>query len=206
LKVPSSYSLNFKRLVYVKEVKMNFNLIKSHDFHALMTTLLPIALRGIKIVQVHDTITSLCFFLNAIEQKVIDEEKLLKLERRHFETICMLEATFPPTLFDLILHLTAHLAREIWFLRPFYLHQMFPSERYFGFLKSLVLWIPHPHPCLCSHRRPSLSTCSRIIHASSWVRPRPRPHGSEGEARGNAPKINIWGRARRAGRLGLCVA
>jgi hypothetical protein len=31
---------------------------------------------------------------------VIDEEKLLDLERRHFETLCLLEATFPPSFFD----------------------------------------------------------------------------------------------------------
>jgi hypothetical protein len=49
---------------------------------------------------------------------VIDEEKLLDWERRHFETLCLLEATFPPSFFDLMLHLAAHLAREIWFLGP----------------------------------------------------------------------------------------
>jgi hypothetical protein len=54
----------------------------------------------------------LCLFFNAIEQKVIDEETLLNLERRHFETLCLLEATFPPSFFDLMLHLTK-LAREI---------------------------------------------------------------------------------------------
>jgi hypothetical protein len=80
----------------------------------------------------------LCLFFNAIEQKVIDEEKLLDLERRHFETLCLLKATFPPSFFDLMLHLTAHLAREIWFLGPSYLHQMFPYEWFYGFLKSLV--------------------------------------------------------------------
>jgi hypothetical protein len=69
---------------------------------------------------------------------VSDEEKLLDLERRHFETLCLLEATFPPSFFDLMLHLTAHLMREIWFLGPSYLHQMFPYERFYGFLKSLV--------------------------------------------------------------------
>jgi hypothetical protein len=69
---------------------------------------------------------------------VIDEEKLLDLERRHFETLCLLEATFPPSFFDLMLHLTTHLAREILFLGPSYLHQMFPYERFYGFLKSLV--------------------------------------------------------------------
>jgi hypothetical protein len=45
----------------------------------------------------------LCLFINAIEQKVIGEEKLLDLERRHFETLCLLEATFPPSFFDLML-------------------------------------------------------------------------------------------------------
>jgi hypothetical protein len=138
LKVPSGYSSNFKRLVSVKDMKMNFNLMKSHDCHVLMTTLLPIALRGIKTELVRDAVISLCLFFNAIEQKVIDAEKLLDLERRHFETLCLLEATFPPSLFDLMLHLTAHLAREIWFLGPSYLHQMFPYEMFYGFLKSLV--------------------------------------------------------------------
>jgi hypothetical protein len=67
LKVPSGYSSNFKRLVSMKDMKMNFNLMKSHDCHVLMTALLPVALRGIKTVQVHDTVTSLCLFFNAIE-------------------------------------------------------------------------------------------------------------------------------------------
>jgi hypothetical protein len=138
LKVPSGYSSNFKRLVSVKDMKMNFNLMKSHDCHVLMTTLLPIALRGIKTELVRDAVTSLCLFFNAIEQKVIDEEKLLDLERRHFETLCLLEATFPPSFFDPMLHLTAHLMREIWFLGPSYVHQMFPYERIYGFVKSLV--------------------------------------------------------------------
>jgi hypothetical protein len=69
---------------------------------------------------------------------LIDEEQLLDLERRNFETLCLLEATFRPSFFDLMLHLTAHLAREIWFLGPSYLHQMFLYERFYGFLKSLV--------------------------------------------------------------------
>jgi hypothetical protein len=78
-----------------------------------MTSLLPVALRGIKTELVRAAVTSLCLIFNAIEQKVIDEEKLLDLERRHFETLCLLEATFRPSFFDLMLHLTTHLAREI---------------------------------------------------------------------------------------------
>jgi hypothetical protein len=55
-------------------MKMNFNLMKSHDFHVLMIALLPVALRGIKTELVRDAVTSLCLFLNAIEQKLIDKE------------------------------------------------------------------------------------------------------------------------------------
>jgi hypothetical protein len=67
LKVPSGYSSNFKRLVSVKDMKMNFNMMKSHDCHVLMTTLLPVAFRGIKTELVRDAVTSLCLFFNAIE-------------------------------------------------------------------------------------------------------------------------------------------
>jgi hypothetical protein len=106
----------------MKDMKMKFNLMKSHDCHVLMTALLPVALRGIKTELVRDAVMSLCLFFNAIEQKVIDEEKRLDLERRHFETLCLLEATFPLSFFDLMLHLTTHLLREIWSLVPSYLH------------------------------------------------------------------------------------
>jgi hypothetical protein len=84
LKVPSGYSSNFKRLVSVKDMKMNFNLMKSHDCHVLMTTLLPVSLRGIKTELVCDTVTSLCLFFNAIEQKVIDEKKTIGLGEEAF--------------------------------------------------------------------------------------------------------------------------
>jgi hypothetical protein len=66
LKVPSDYSSNFKRLVSVN-MKINSNLMKSHDCHVLMTALLLVALRGIKTELVHDAVTSLYLFFNVIE-------------------------------------------------------------------------------------------------------------------------------------------
>jgi hypothetical protein len=66
LKETSGYSSNFKRLVSMKDMKMNFNLMKLHDCHVLMTTFLPAALRGIKTQLVRDVVTSLCLFFNAI--------------------------------------------------------------------------------------------------------------------------------------------
>jgi hypothetical protein len=66
LKVSSGYSSNFNRLVSMKDMKMNFNLMKSHDCHVLMTTLLHVELRGIKTELVRDAVTSFCLFFNTI--------------------------------------------------------------------------------------------------------------------------------------------
>ena len=103
-----------------------------------MTSVLPVAIRNVLPMKVRETVMSLCFFFNAIEQKVIDDELLTALDRRLHETLCMMEAFFPPTFFDIMVHLTVHLVWEIHYLGPSYLHQMFPYERYMGILKSFV--------------------------------------------------------------------
>jgi hypothetical protein len=48
-------------------MKMNFDLMKFHDCHVLMTALLPVALIGTKAELVRDAVMSLCLFFNAIE-------------------------------------------------------------------------------------------------------------------------------------------
>ena len=45
IKVPSGFSSNVKGIINVVEKK--FLNLKSHDYHMLMTQLLPVALRGI---------------------------------------------------------------------------------------------------------------------------------------------------------------
>jgi hypothetical protein len=47
-----------------------------HDCHVLLMVFLPIAVRAIKPVHVKMVITRLCYFLNKISQKVIDEDEL----------------------------------------------------------------------------------------------------------------------------------
>jgi hypothetical protein len=59
LKVPSGYSSNFKRLVSVKDCKMNFHIMKSHDCHVLMTALLPVSIRGILPLQTREAFSSM---------------------------------------------------------------------------------------------------------------------------------------------------
>ena len=90
------------------------------------------------------TIMSLCFFFNTISQKVIDEESLDELNKRLFETIVLLEAYFPPSFFDVSVHLMAHLITEIRYLGPVFLHHMYPYERFMSTLNKYTMNRVHP--------------------------------------------------------------
>ena len=138
VKFHSGYGSNFARLVNMQELKLNFAMMKSHDCHVLMTSLLPVAIRNVLSVKVRETVMSLCFFFNAIEQKVINDLLLPTLDKWLHETLCLMEAFFPPIFFDIMVHLTVHFVQEIHYLDPSYLHQMFLYERYMGILKSFV--------------------------------------------------------------------
>ena len=54
------------------------------------------------------------------------------------ETLCELEMFFPPSFFDIMVHLTVHLVREIKLCGPMFLHWMYPFERAMGQLKALA--------------------------------------------------------------------
>jgi hypothetical protein len=79
-----------------------------------------------------------CFFFNAIGQKVLSEEALESLEKRHYEILCFLEMYFPPAFFDISIYLTTHFIIEIKLLGPVFLHQMYVYERFNGLLKSFI--------------------------------------------------------------------
>jgi hypothetical protein len=76
LKVPTGYYANPKRLVNMKELKFNYGTMKAHDYHVIMTQLLPVTLRGLLPPKVRAPLIKLCSFFNAISKKVIDVSML----------------------------------------------------------------------------------------------------------------------------------
>ncbi|XP_058776970.1 uncharacterized protein LOC131651323 [Vicia villosa] len=151
IKVPHGYSSNVKRLVSVKDLKLVG--LKSHDCHVLMQQLLTVAIRGILPNNVRKTITRLCLFFNAICCKAIDPLKLEDLENEAAVILCQLEMFFPPSFFDIVVHLIVHLVREIRLCGPIFLRWMYPIERYMKILKG---YTKNPH-------RPEASIIERYI-------------------------------------------
>jgi hypothetical protein len=80
----------------------------------------------------------LCAFLNAISQKAINPENLVKLQNDVVQCIVSFELVFPPSFFSIMTHLLVHLVKEIGILGPVFLHNMFPFERFIGVLKKYV--------------------------------------------------------------------
>ena len=111
VKVPQRYSSNVKSLVSMQDLKLVG--LKSHDCHVLMQQLLPVAIRNILPTSIRVTITRLCLFFNAICKKLIDPQKLDELEIEAITILCKLEMYFPPSFFDIMVHLIVYLVWEI---------------------------------------------------------------------------------------------
>lgn len=87
--------------------------MKSHDCHVMLIEKLYIAIRNILPVNARESIMSLHFFFNATAQKVIDPTTLDALERNVVKTLCHLEMYFPPSFYDIMVHVIVHLVKEI---------------------------------------------------------------------------------------------
>src|SRR5579859_4634733 len=55
---------------------------------------------------------------------------------------------FPSSFFDIMVHLIVHIVKEIRFLGPVFLHQMYPFERFMVVVKKYVHNRHRPEGCI----------------------------------------------------------
>ena len=116
--------------------------------HALMQQLLRVAIKPMLPKHVRYSITRLCFFFNALCSKVMDVSRLNDLQQEIVAILCLLEKYFPPFIFDIVVHLTMHLVREVRLCGPVYMRWMYPFERYMKVLKGYVRNRNRPEGCI----------------------------------------------------------
>ena len=68
----------------------------------------------------------------------MDPDVLDQLENEAAVILCQFEMYFPPSFFDIMVHLIVHLAREVRICGPVFLRWMYPFERYMKILKGYV--------------------------------------------------------------------
>ncbi|XP_071918866.1 uncharacterized protein [Coffea arabica] len=100
--------------------------------------LMPIALRKTLPKSVRYPLIRLSRYFRQLCSKVICPRDVVRLKSEIAVILCDLEKCFPPTFFDIMVHLTIHLAIEVKLGGPVYYRWMYPVERYLGTLKSYV--------------------------------------------------------------------
>ncbi|XP_071923098.1 uncharacterized protein [Coffea arabica] len=136
VKVPDGYAANVSRCVRVKPPRISG--LKSHDNNILMQQLMPIALRKTLPKSVRYPLIRLSRYFRQLCSKVICPQDVVHLESEIAVILCDLEKCFPPTFFDVMVHLVVHLATEVKLGGPVYYRWMYHVERYLGTLKSYV--------------------------------------------------------------------
>ncbi|XP_021829510.1 uncharacterized protein LOC110769780 [Prunus avium] len=137
LKLLDGYGSNIGNCISLEDSKIFGH--KSHDYHMLMQQLLSVALRGLLPKGPRTAIFRLCAFFNELCQRVVDRNKLEKLEEDIVQMLCMLERFFPPSFFDVMVHLTIHLGRKARLCGPVQYRWMYPFDRYMKVLKGYVM-------------------------------------------------------------------
>jgi hypothetical protein len=140
--------------------------LKSHDCHILLETLLPMAIDGLLLNNVSAPLIELSNFFKTLCSKVLNVDDLKKIQSRIVKALCQLEMIFPPSFFDVMMHLPVHLASEAMIAGPVQYRWMYPIERYLHTLKNYVRNRAHPDgsivegyvACEC------LTFCSRYFH------------------------------------------
>ena len=127
VKVPDGYSANLSRCVNVGEEKI-FGM-KTHDCHVFMERLLPLVVRELLPKKVSDALIELSNFLKELCSKFLQLEDLEHMEHTIPIILCKLERIFPPTFFDVMVHLPIHLPWEAKVAGSVQYRWMYPIER-----------------------------------------------------------------------------
>ncbi|KAA0058324.1 uncharacterized protein E6C27_scaffold409G00010 [Cucumis melo var. makuwa] len=107
----------------------------------------------------------LCSMFNTLCQRVIDREKLVEIEHAIVETLCLLEKFFPPSFFDIMVHLLIHLGRKARLCGPVQFRWMYPFERYMKVLKAYVRNRARLEGCITKELKNSVILEGRPISA-----------------------------------------
>lgn len=126
----------------MKERKMSG--LKSHDCHVILNHILPLALRGLLPENIYEPLVELSQFFKKLNSKALSVEQLEEMDAQIPVILCKLEKEFPPSFFDVMMHLPVHLAREALIGGPTIYRWMYLFERQIHCLKSLVRNMARP--------------------------------------------------------------
>ena len=96
---------------------------------------------------------------------MVDVSTLDKLQNELVVTLCLLEKYFPPSFFDIMIHLTVHIVKEVRLCGPVYFRWMYPFEKFMKVLKGYVWNHNHPKGCIveCYIAEEAIKFCTKYL-------------------------------------------
>ncbi|GJY13952.1 reverse transcriptase domain-containing protein [Tanacetum coccineum] len=117
VKLPDGFGSNFKHKVTDND--SNIMGMKSHDCPIMMQQLLPYGLQQYLDTDIAKPIIKLCSFFKQICSRTLMEDDMVKAESQCHtppsqlvDILCYLEQIYPPSFFDIMIHLVIHLPQE----------------------------------------------------------------------------------------------
>ncbi|XP_042939375.1 uncharacterized protein LOC122274399 [Carya illinoinensis] len=110
VKFPDGFASNISHCVSVRDCRISG--LKSHDCHVFMQRLLPIAVGGFFRNDIALAVIELCSFFKGLCARTLDVNQISQFETDIATILCKLEMIFPPSFFDIMVHLAVHLPRE----------------------------------------------------------------------------------------------
>ncbi|GJT32647.1 zinc finger, PHD-type containing protein [Tanacetum coccineum] len=124
VKLPDGFGSNFKHKVTDNDT--NVMGLKSHDYHIMMQRLLPYGLQQYLPPDIAKPLINLCLFFKIICSQTLMADDMLKAQSKVIDILCNLELIYPPTFFDIMIHLVIHLPLEAIFSGPIRPRWMYP--------------------------------------------------------------------------------
>ncbi|KAL6138282.1 hypothetical protein ACLB2K_063565 [Fragaria x ananassa] len=116
VKYPHGYAGNIIRCVKTRENKIIG--LKTHDCHVLLQHFLPVVIRPYLQSDVADTLVALSKFFQKICAKELNKSDVRSLQEDIVYIMCKLERIFPPTFFDIMIHIMIHLPEQVLLTSP----------------------------------------------------------------------------------------
>ncbi|WVZ76713.1 hypothetical protein U9M48_024665 [Paspalum notatum var. saurae] len=143
----------------------NLQGLKTHDCHILLQRFLPAAIRGLMHKDIYEAIAELGMFFQQLCAKTLKLDVLQRMKEEIPIILCKLEKIFPPSLFDVMVHLTVHLPDKAILRGPIQYGWMYPVERRLLTLKRFVRNMARPEGSIAKAYVASecLNACSRYF-------------------------------------------
>ena len=110
-------------------MKRKLQSLKAHDIHVLCQQILPVAIRQLLHPAARASIICLCVVFQKVCAKVVNLGERLWLKQYCAVTLCIVEAWFPPSNWDIMSHLVIHLVDELFDCECVSARWMYPIER-----------------------------------------------------------------------------